>query len=302
MIAFAGVLALTIGIAWRWRTTAGSSRGDSSRPLRTLAETPAPGQTAHPPPLEVSPRVRPPGTAPARPLSDAEKAELIEQIKRDYDAIRAKAAADYSAAGTTFPGGLNAFLRQLALLEREKRADFAAILTAAELEELEMRETTAGQLVQRLLGDTAATEAHRRAVFRLQREHEERFALTFDLSPPALLARETARQQVQEQIRGVLGDELFASWLRGEGAEFANFSRFVTQHGMPAEKAMELWRAKNDFILKRLELSTRNLPAEQVRFSQGALTQQMHARVVGILGPGLMPAANREVLGWLPPK
>jgi len=61
---------------------------------------------------------RPVAAAPAgesTPLSP-EKAARVEQIKRDYDDVRTKAAAEYSAAGRDFPGGLNGFLRQLTLL------------------------------------------------------------------------------------------------------------------------------------------------------------------------------------------
>src|SRR6185503_5624018 len=115
-----------------------------------------------------------------------------------------------------FPGGLNAFLRQLALLEREKHEDFAALLDPRELEDLEMVDTTAGQTVSRVLGDTNATEEQKRQAFRLQREFENKFALTFDLTPPALLTRERERIVTQEKVRAVLGDDLFSSWLRSE--------------------------------------------------------------------------------------
>ncbi|MES2697756.1 MAG: hypothetical protein V4773_30110 [Verrucomicrobiota bacterium] len=235
-------------------------------------------------------------------LSAAEKTARIEQIKRDYDEVRAKAAADYSAAGSKFPGGLNAFLRQLALLEREKRADFALFLNPAELEDLEYRETTAGQLVTRLLGDTTTPEQVRREVFRKQLAFEDRFALTFDLSPAALLEREVARQTLQAEIRGVLGDAQFAQWLGGEGADFAGFARFVSEQRLPPERAFDLWQLKNEFIRKRLELNAQKLPTDQTRAMQGGLTRDFQARVVGILGAGLAEAAQREVLGWLPAK
>ncbi|MDO8540003.1 MAG: hypothetical protein Q7S40_06130 [Opitutaceae bacterium] len=233
-------------------------------------------------------------------LSAAEKAARVGKIKKDYDEIRNKTAADYSAAGSSFPGGLNAFLRQLALLEREKRADFAAVLSPEELEDLELRETNAGQAVQRWLADTVATDEQRRKVFRLQHTFEDRFALTFDLTPPALLERERIRHQTQEQILTVLGDALFDEWLRGEGPDFANFVKFAAQQGLPADASLNLWRAKNDFTLRRLELSTQKLPPDQMRAAQAALAQQTEARILGIVGPGALPLARREILGWLP--
>ena len=244
----------------------------------------------------------PPETAAASPATPEEKAARVAKIKRDYDEIRAKASADYSAAGPAFPGGLNAFLRQLALLEREKRADFAQVLSPRELEELEMRESAAGNLVERLLGATTATPEQRRAVFQLQRAHEDRFALTFDLTPPALLEREAARQQTQEKIRAVLGDALFGAWLAGEGGDYALSVAFGVKNHLPPTAPLELWRAKNDYTLRRLELATQKLGADQQRAAQTALLQQAEARVIQIVGPSVLRDARTGVLGWLPRK
>lgn len=251
---------------------------------------------------KIEPSVRPPEPAAPRGLSAEEKAARIEKIKRDYDDVRAKASADYTAAGAAFPGGLNAFLRQLALLEREKRADFAAVLTPRELEDLELRETSAGQTVDRLLGGTTATDEQRRAVFRLQREFEDRFALTFDLTPPALLERETARQQLQEQIHRVLGDDLFGAWLRGEGEDYALFVAFAARQNLPPTAALELRQAKNDFTLRRLELNTQTLTEQQRRAAQAALVQQTELRVLSIVGSVALQAGRKDLLSWLPKK
>ncbi|MBI4626666.1 MAG: hypothetical protein HY736_26030 [Verrucomicrobia bacterium] len=296
-ILLAVALALVAGVAWWW-----------TAPRRTVAPA-MPPSAADPARAQGGPRR--PGTATvpsSRPrqtenLSPEEKAAQIGRIKRDYDDIRAKASADYTAAAAAFPGGLNAFLRQLALLEREKRLDFAAVLTPRELEDLEVRETTAGQLVQRLLGDTSATEEQQRAVFRVQQEFEDRFALTFDTAPGALLERERARCETQEKIRAELGDELFAAWLRGEGPEFGHFTTFVTQQGLPAAAAVELWRAKNEFTIRRLEVAAqRTFTVEQLRAAHANVARQTEARVLAILGAGAMQAAGHEVLGWLPRK
>ena len=139
----------------------------------------------------------------AAPLSAEEKRARVERIKRDYDEVRTRAAADYAAAAGSFPGGLNAFLRQLALLEREKRADLASVLSPSELEELELVETNAGQTVRRALAGTGATEVQVRAVFRLEREFEDRFAMVFDLSPAALLERQRVRDEYDARVFAV---------------------------------------------------------------------------------------------------
>ena len=289
VVALAALVAVAIGSWWLWRPTDGAARAEGGKPAEATRNA------------EVAPRkAERTGTRAAGGLTAAEKAARIEQIKRDYDEVRARVAADYTAAGANFPGGLNAFLRQLALLEKEKRADFAAFLTPQELEDLEYRETTSGQLVQRLLAGERFSEEQRRAAFRLQLAFDDTYALIFDLTPATLLKREKERQQVQQRIRAALGDEAFAAWLKGEGADFEKFAGFVAEQQLPRERAFDLWELKNEFIRRRLEFGAQQLPAEQVRALQADLTREMQARVVGILGPGASELAQREVLGWLP--
>ncbi len=294
VLAVLGLIVLGDLAGWRWR--APGPRAAPPAAGRESSRAPAPGRAAAGVPRS---QLKLPA---AQTLSAAEKAAWIGRIKRDYDEITAKASADYAAAGNAFPGGLNAFLRQLALIEREKRQDFAAVLTPRELEDLELRETNAGQLVQKFLGDTAATDEQRRAVFRLQRAFDDQFALTFDLTPAVLLQRESERQATQRAIGGVLGsEELFAAWLRGEGTDYAACRAFAAQQGLPGGTALELWRAKNDYTLRKLDLNAQPaLAPEQKQAALDALAQQARARVLAILGAGAFQAAGPEVLGWLP--
>lgn len=242
-----------------------------------------------------------PPRAPGAALSAEEKAARVDKIRRDYDEITGKASVEYAAAGAAFPGGLSAFLRQLALLAREKHNDLAALLTPRELEDVELRDTNSGQMVQRLLGETAATDEQRRAVFRLEQVFEDKFALTFDVSPLALLVRERERQATQMNIRSVLGDELFGSWLRGEGTDFATIVEFAREKRLAPAVPLELWQAKSDYTLARLEMQARaDLPPTQRALSEAALVTQVNARVAGIVGTQVLADGGRDVLTWLP--
>jgi hypothetical protein len=295
-----GTLIVAVVVALIWR----SEMRSQSEALQLVPGAAKPmARTSTDVPPESLPRARPLETPAPRGLTAGEKAACIEKIKRDYDEIRAKASADYTAAGAAFPGGLNAFLHQLALLEREKRADLAAVLSPQELEELEMHETAAGQNVERLLGPTHATVEQRRTVFRLQREFEDKFALTFDLTPRALLEREAARQQMQEQIRAVLGDDLFGSWLFGEGEDYALFVAFAVRHNLPPTAPLELRQVKNEYALRRLELNAvKNMTEDQRRIARAELARQTEARVMSIIGQSALQAGRKGILSWLPKK
>lgn len=295
-IIFIGLLAaLLVGLGiWRGRVTAERNRaadGAEKFPaplarLRPLAPQKAGALSSEPPRTDASP---------ARTAAE-EKAERIAKIKRDYEELAAKIGGDFNAAGADYPGGLNGYLRQLALLEREKRKDYAAILSEEELENLEMRETRAGQQVRRWLADAPVTDEQRRQVFRLQRNFDDKYALEFDLAKPALLARETERQAMQEKILSVLGLESFTAWARSEGDDFGNFARFAVQQRLPSETALELWRVKNAFT--RQNLANQGQPEEERARLKRALILDTRERVQALVGRAAFDAADRSVFAW----
>lgn len=259
----------------------------------------------------VTPPVReipaPPPAAAERPsapgLSGAEKAARVEKIRRDYEEMTARFAAEFTAAGANFPGGLNGYLRQLALLEREKHNDLGAVLGAAELEELELRETFSGKAVQKALGTTAAGDELKHAVFRIRKEFDDKYALIFDLSPAALLARETERQAAQEKILAVLGPELSFAWLREEGPDFSEIATFVGQQNLGRETALEVWRIRNEVARRNLAATLQpNTNPEAVAASRAATAAGARERLTAVVGPVAAQAVGPGVFRWLPAK
>ena len=155
--------------------------------------------------------------------------------------------------------------------------------------------------MQELLGQSAASDEQRRAVFRLQQEFDERFALSFDSTPAAAWERERARVELQEKIGGALGESLFSTWLRGEGADYGRFSEFVAQHHLPPSTALELWRIKNEYALRRLELNARSDPlSTPSSAAHRELVDTTTAQLQALLGPNVLSHAGPEVLSWLP--
>lgn len=231
----------------------------------------------------------------------ATKAERIAQIEDDYDQLTAAILGGLGADAKENAGPSDTFLRQLALLEHEKRRDLAAVLGPREFEELEFKESKAGRRVNRLLGDTSATEDQRRAVFRVQREFELQFDQVYDATPRAYFEREQARQQTQEKIRAVLGEELFGSWVTGEGELDAQVVTFAAEHGVSPHIARDLRRTRDDYTLRVLALrATQDLPRDQLAAAKRQLAAEALARATAILGPALYQTARAELLNWLP--
>ena len=230
-------------------------------------------------------------------LSPQEKQARVERIRRDYDDVRSRAAAEYAAAAGSFPGGLNAFLRQLALLEREKRADLAAVLSPDELDALELAESNAGQTVRRALAGTGATEAQVLAVFRLEREFQDRFALVFDLTPPALLERQRVRDEYDGRVIALLDPMDALAWLAARDGDQGLMNEWVRQRGLPPAAAFGLWKIKGDFVVRRLELkAAKSVPPTALV----DLIRETEARLAAAAGAETVAKERDGIFRWLP--
>lgn len=296
------VIVVVLGViglgAWWWRAGGERRPGPTTLPKRSTSPvvTPPVREIPAPPPAAAE-RPSAPG------LSGAEKAARVEKIRRDYEEMTARFAAEFTAAGANFPGGLNGYLRQLALLEREKHNDLGSVLGAAELEELELRETFSGKAVQKALGTTAAGDELKHAVFRIRKEFDDKYALIFDLSPAALLARETERQAAQEKILAVLGPELSFAWLREEGPDFSEIATFVGQQNLGRETALEVWRIRNEVARRNLAATLQpNTSPEAVAASRAATAAGARERLTAVVGPVAAQAVGPGVFRWLPAK
>ena len=275
-------------VFWGGRRASRRAAGAATEVKSPAESTPARAAKA---PLAKRPAPAP-GTDPA-----AAKAARIKAILRDYDDIQARMSADYGSAGQSFPGGLNAFLRELALLDREKRADLAKVMTPRELEDYAIGESAAGQKMRAALDGTAATDEQRRAVFRAEQGFNDQFGFTFDLSPPALAVREAARQAIENQIRAALGDALFAAWLQRDDPGYVHFVEFAQRQNLPGSAALALWQTKNGFTLSALDIAS--APPQSAGPRRAALLEWGRGGVTAI-APSLPPdVVEREVASWL---
>ncbi len=283
-----------LGLAWLGR--------ESALTLRNSGRESVPAGTA--PEEKFLPKAKPfsPPVAEKKPAGlSPEKRERLAQIRRDYEEMRAKMSQEYGAAGEKFPGGLNAFLRQLALLEREMHADFAKTLTPQELEDYEMAESNTGKILERRFAGLLVTDEQRRAVYRAQREFDDQFALVFDVSPGALLERMKVQQVARAKIRAALGDDTYAAWLKDEDPAYAAMRNFAAQKNLPATASNELWQIKDEWTQRKLEIASQpGLTPEQRANMQAALAEQTRTRVLALAGSDAFQAGN-EPFAWLPP-
>src|SRR5262249_13321504 len=128
---------------------------------------------------------------------------------------------------------------KLALLEKEKRTDLAAILSTAELEEYEMRSSPQTSRMRTMLTILDASEDEVRAFLKIKQSFNERINPTgiSYYSSQIMEERGVAQKQMNEQIQAALSPTRYSEYLRASNPEFQQLYRIAQRENVPAETA-----------------------------------------------------------------
>lgn len=216
----------------------------------------------------------------------------IEQVRRIED--------DYAEMNAALTAGMRGVLlpedrAKLALLEREKRADLAALLTPAELADYEMRSSPLTAELGRMLGGFAATDAEFRAIYAAHQGMAERFPASEPAPPPQMLA---ASREMDEQLRASLGESRYRDYVRETNPEFQQLSRVAEGANIPAENVLRAYGLRDTATREsdRIEHDPAMTP-EQKRAALTAVANSVRAELNALFGARGADAVG--VVSWL---
>ena len=213
------------------------------------------------------------------PLPD-EKLERIDRIHADYgdmtDDIRARSGGLLLATDR----------EMLALLDQECRKDVAAILSAEELERYDMLTSVTARTLRARLATFAPSETEFRALFRLQREFDERFALPSGAADDGRQReRSTAESELESRIRAALGEGRYAEYRLQQEPSYRIAARIAERYGLPPKRAGDVHALSKSTQskLQALRDDTKLTPAE-AREALSKLGRETDERLVALLG------------------
>ena len=225
------------------------------------------------------------------------KIELVQRINDDYAEMTSQVRA--ATNGIMLPEDR----AKLALLEREKRADLAAVLTPQELEDYEMRSSPVTMRLRGALTLVDASEDEFRTIYRLSQP----FADVLYPSPSAgitfytseiMQKRQEATQTLNAQLKGALGESRYAEWSRAQNYEFQNLARLTQQQGLPLSAAVQAYNLRTTTSEASAQIGDdRTLSPEQKLAALQQLAQATKNQLTAALGPGA--TSYVQTASWL---
>lgn len=231
-------------------------------------------------------------------ISD-DKLEAVFKLERDYQEMKhvADGLDEFS------PEEFKVRQARLDLLAKEQSADLASLLSPAELEAYELRNSGVARRIQAGLREIAVSDEEYAMLYRLQKASDAANPRGFDFNttPEQVAQWQKARLALQEQMRTVLPDDRFYKYLEGTDPAYVSVSRFAEKNSIvtPAT-TYEVYRLQIEAqaTLGNLTRQSRgageNSPAA-VEFASKLAAY--NARLNTLLGPEVADAYRKQRMG-----
>lgn len=222
------------------------------------------------------------------------KIDLISRVNDDYAEMIGQVRAGMQ--GVALPEDRE----KLALLEREKRADLAAILTPAELADYELRASNVTSRLRTPLSIMNADETEFRKIYAALQPFADVLYPSIPTSGPVPIdQRREATARANEQLKAVLGPERFADYQRATNSDFQQLYR-LTQGETLAPGALIRAHAARTVAAEASTkiMNDRALTAEQRTAALQAVATEARTTLLSNLGPKTGPA-YAQAASWL---
>jgi hypothetical protein len=220
-----------------------------------------------------------------------EKMAAVQRVLHDFDDKRSEFYATNVTMGQA----------DYQKFQADQRAALAQVLTPAELEEYDLRNSNTGQSLRDSLAAFNPTEAEFREIFKLKQPFDEQYQTYNGLpSQSQQQQRMAAEKQLNDQIAAALGPERAAEYQRDSNYDYLRTSQLVTRLELPPETTLNLWNIQQDIQKQRDSIYQTARDPEQRTQQLTALQQTALAQVASAFGSAQGVEAYKQYGGnWL---
>lgn len=228
-----------------------------------------------------------------------EKIDAIARIERDYNEVRQTAQAA-QAGQINGVDRVQEMMRSQELLEQEKRADLAAVLTPDELEQYDMRNSRTASNVMNAARLVDLSESEYEALYRSQKQFDDANPrMMGPIDPEAMAQRNLAQDSLNERAREILGDDRFYRYLEASDGNYSSVARFATQENIPPATAYEVYKVQREMqnTLMQFSRGQNGTPPSQRAAEMQSLAATYEARLQQLLSPQALEAYRKQGFG-----
>lgn len=222
-----------------------------------------------------------------------DKMDAVQLLTSEFDSKRSELYYEKGAVS----------MEDMSRIDRELRSALSGILSPAELEDYDLRNSNTGRALRTELTAFNSSEEEFRSIFKLRQPFDEQFNRRSGFqSQEESQRRSDAQKQLNTQIANLLGPERGAEYTRSTDYFYRQTSQLVARYELPPETTVNLWNTQKEFERRRTEIysSGSGLTPEQRTQQLTALQQEAITRVTPLLGNSNRLTAYKQYGGsWI---
>lgn len=175
-------------------------------------------------------------------------------------------------------------------LQEEKKRGLAAFLTPEEVRQWELRSSQMASQLQSEITTMSLTQAQYEALFAVRSKVGDAIFFWSDMTedPKARERTEQAKQQLQNDIKATLGEDLAKEWELGRNYDYQQLFRMAKTENLPADTARKVYGYKEQAEAKAKEVrAMTDLSREQQQQTLTALRTETENAMKATLGDKL---------------
>jgi hypothetical protein len=234
----------------------------------------------------------------------SEKRQALQQIQQDYQELMSEINQD--AQGFRMPSDAE----KLRFLQEEQKRDIEALMTPDELQAYELRNSNTANQLRWKMTQYDATEQEYMAIFPLQKAFDDKYNQQnndpFGYNPEQRdqnywKARQEAEKQLQEQIRGLIGEERYADSIRRQDQDWQQLEAATRRLALPADTPQKLFAVRDNVASSVQQIADNpNFTAEQKKQELASIASATRDQIRAALGEeGAQAYFKNNGMAWL---
>jgi hypothetical protein len=198
---------------------------------------------------------------------------------------------------------------KLRFLQEEQKRDIASLMTPDELQAYELRNSNTANQLRWKMTQYDATEQEYMAIFPLQKAFDEKYNPQNN-DPYAeqpvrdqnfWKERQEAEKQLQEQIRGLIGEERYVDSIRRQDQDWQQLEAATRRLALPADTPQKLFAVRDGVASSVQQIADNpNFTAEQKKQELAAIASATRDQVRAALGEeGAQAYFKNNGMTWL---
>ncbi len=225
--------------------------------------------------------------------------EKQEQVRALYDKYREQERTLFANGDARDPQNRARFMA----LRAQREADLAQLLTPEEFQEYQLRNSWTARNMRDNLASFNPTENEFKKIFDLKKAFDDQFAFQRGGGDDTVRQqREQAQQQLDEQLRALLGDVRYKQYQLAQDDNYRNLYDFMQRNNLPTQMAETLNDVRQLFDKERRNiLNDKNLRPDEQTTLLAALSQKTRDTLSQSLGSDFEKYQSAGGGGWLNP-